>query len=252
VTRNTPGGKFLLVGPRWTGQKPDGFIDVLRSPTNVAGVFGRSFAAHSDEAKAKASAVLNQIGMVGLSKDKPGRHTFDCETSARNKVYPPGLTAEMLAADLDMLRVRPVNPVTFWDDLEKALDANPEVGSDDAAMAAQARTLMALRDSDASWKALLDRAVLASDADLHEGARYSQTGVDAGNGWQRQENGGVWGTDWFGRAQAARTRISWTICRILVRPFVDTVKARATSPAGDHYWRRHPALFGCYSPPPRL
>ena len=28
-------------------------------------------------------------------------------------------------------------------------------------------------------------------------------GVDAGNGWQRQENGGVWGSDWFGRAQAA-------------------------------------------------
>ncbi|HET9768330.1 MAG TPA: DUF1214 domain-containing protein, partial [Thermoanaerobaculia bacterium] len=34
-------------------------------------------------------------------------------------------------------------------------------------------------------------------------ARYHQTGVDVGNGWQRQENGGVWGTDWFGRAQAA-------------------------------------------------
>jgi hypothetical protein len=30
-----------------------------------------------------------------------------------------------------------------------------------------------------------------------------QVGVDAGNGWQRQENGGLWGTDWFGRAQAA-------------------------------------------------
>ena len=200
---NTPGGKFLLVGPHWKGEKPDGFIDVLRSPTNVAGVFGRSFTAHSAEEKAKARRVLNQIGIVALSKDKPGRHTFDCEASARNKVYPPGLTAEMLAADPDMLRVRPVNPVTFWDDLEKALDANPEVGSDDAAMAAQARTLMALRASDTLWKALLDRAALAADTDLHEGARYTQTGVDAGNGWQRQENGGAWGTDWFGRAQAA-------------------------------------------------
>jgi hypothetical protein len=28
-------------------------------------------------------------------------------------------------------------------------------------------------------------------------------GVDAGNGWQRQNNGGAWGTDWLGRAQAA-------------------------------------------------
>lgn len=27
--------------------------------------------------------------------------------------------------------------------------------------------------------------------------------MDVGNGWQRQRNGGVWGTDWFGRALAS-------------------------------------------------
>ena len=70
-------------------------------------------------------------------------------------------------------------------------------------MAEQARTLIALRGSDARWAALLDRVALVADAELHEGSKYHQTGVDAGNGWQRQENGGVWGTDWFGRAQAA-------------------------------------------------
>jgi hypothetical protein len=36
----TPGGKFLLVGPHRTGAKPDDFIDLLRSPTNITGVFG--------------------------------------------------------------------------------------------------------------------------------------------------------------------------------------------------------------------
>ena len=107
---HTPGGKFLLVGPAWKGSKPEGFIDVLRSPTNLAGAFGRSFAAHSAEAKQSARAVLNQIGMYPLSEDKPGRRNFDCEASARNKVYPPGVTAEMIAADPDMLRVRPVDP----------------------------------------------------------------------------------------------------------------------------------------------
>jgi hypothetical protein len=42
-----------------------------------------------------------------------------------------------------------------------------------------------------------------ADAELQEGARYEQTGLDAGNGWQRQANAGVWGADWYGRAQAA-------------------------------------------------
>lgn len=199
----TPGGKFLLVGPDWEGQLPKGFIEVIKSPTHVVGVFGRSYTAHTPESKTEARAVLNQIGMVPLSENKAGPLKFDCEASARNKVYPPGLTAEMLAADPDMLRIRPVNPSSFWDDLKKALDANPVVGPNDAAMAEQARTLIALRESDDNWRSLLDRVALAADTELHEGATYQQTGVDAGNGWQRQENGGKWGTDWFGRAQAA-------------------------------------------------
>ncbi|MEJ8848334.1 DUF1254 domain-containing protein [Variovorax rhizosphaerae] len=199
----TPGGKFLLVGPDWSGEKPAGFIDVLRSPTNIAGLFGRSFAANTSASKAQARAVLNQIGVVAQSLDKPGPLRFDCEASARNKVFPPGVTVEMVAADPDMLRARPVDPTRFWDQLGKALELNPQVSADDTPMAAQARTLLALRASDPAWRALLDRTALAADAELHDSARYEQVGVDAGNGWQSQQNGGAWGTDWFGRAQAA-------------------------------------------------
>ena len=70
-------------------------------------------------------------------------------------------------------------------------------------MADQARTLMALRDSVRMERPCSTSAALAADAALHASARYDQVGVDAGNGWQRQENGGLWGADWFGRAQAA-------------------------------------------------
>ncbi|MUV15144.1 DUF1254 domain-containing protein [Noviluteimonas gilva] len=229
----TPGGKYLLVGPSWEGNAPEGFIDVLRSPTNVAGVFGRSYIAHSPESKQRARAVLNQIGMYPVGEDAPSRRNFDCEASARNKVYPPGVTAEMIAADPDMLRVRPVDPTKFWDVLRKALDANPVVGPDDAPMAEQARTLFALRDSDAQWRSLLDRVALEADAELLQTARYTQAGVDAGNGWQRQENGGAWGTDWFGRAQAA-------VMYIYVNDFHEAIYfIRGTDAQGD-------VLFGRY------
>jgi len=200
---STPGGKYLLVGPGWNGQKPEGFIDVLHMPTNVAWIPGRSYAAHTPEAKAEALAVLNQIGIFPLSQNKPGQQLLDCKAEARNARFPPGLTAEMIAADPYAFRPEWVNPKTFWDGLEKMLVANPTVGPSDAAMADQARTLIALRKSNANYKGLLDRAALAADASLHTSSRYEQVGVDAGNGWQRQENGGVWGNDWFGRAQAA-------------------------------------------------
>jgi hypothetical protein len=133
----------------------------------------------------------------------------------------------MLAADPDLLRIRPVNAVTFWDDLKKALDANPIVGPNDAAMAEQARSLITLRESDAVWRSLLDRVALAADAELHEGAKYHEVGVDAGNGWQRQENGGEWGTDWFGRAHAA-------VVYIYVNDFHEAIYfIRATDSKGE-------------------
>ena len=98
----TPGGKFLLVGPTWSGEKPSGFIDVLRVATNVAGVFPPSFAARSDESKARA--VLDQIGMYPVNEDQPGQRSFGYEAHAANAVYPPGVTAEMIAANADVSR----------------------------------------------------------------------------------------------------------------------------------------------------
>jgi hypothetical protein len=199
----TPGGKYLLVGPEWKGEKPAEFLDILRMPTNVSWIAGRSFAAHTPKSKADSLAVLDQMRMFPLSENKPGQQALDCQAEARNAVFPPGVTAQALAADPYAFRPEWVNPKTFWDDLEKMLAANPTVGPLDAAMADQARTLIALRKSNANYRVLLDRAALAANASLHASSRYEQVGVDAGNGWQRQEDGGVWGSDWFGRAQAA-------------------------------------------------
>jgi hypothetical protein len=203
----TSAGKFLLAGPDWKGETPNGFLDILRMPTNYAGVFGRSFAAHTPEAKARARAVLNELGMYPLSMDKSGRHAFDGEAAAKNTFFPPGTTPETLAADPDVFRPEWVVPARFWQDLKQILAANPTVGPNDSAMADQARVLVALYDASSEWRSLLDRVALEAEVALRDSAQYHQVGVDCGNGWQRQENGGVWGTDWFGRALAARVYI---------------------------------------------
>lgn len=199
----TPGGKFLLVGPDWKGERPREFLDVIRLSTNYGGIFPRSFAARTPEARARAIAVQKQMGAYPLSQNEQGPKTLDVEAYTRNKVFPPDVTPEMIAADPNAARPQWVVPERFWDDLRKLLAANPTVGANDAPMADQARTLLTLRESNPAWKALLDRAALEADTSLHASARYEQVGVDAGNGWQRQENGGLWGADWFGRAQAA-------------------------------------------------
>ncbi len=200
---NTPGGKFLLVGPDWDGQMPEGFVDVLPMPTNLAWLPARSFAAPTPEGRAAALSVLGQCGMYPLSENETGLKTFDPIAISENAVYPPGVTPEMLQADPDAFRPQWVNPATFWENLEQALALSPKVGPDDQPMADQARALLALYNSDPAYQALLDDIALEADAELRAGATYSHVGVDGGNGWQLQENSGVWGTDWFGRAQAA-------------------------------------------------
>jgi hypothetical protein len=199
----TPGGKFLLVGPAWTGEKPDGFLDVLQVPTNVAGVFPRSFAAHSEQSKAQARAVLDQAGMYPLSEDQPGQRDFEYEKYATHAVFPPGVTAEMIAANPEASRPDWVKPHTFWDDLGAMLDFNPQLAPDDTAIGEQARALVALHRGDEQYRPILDRVALSAYADLHNAATYAQAGLDAGNGWRRQPDGGLWGSDWYGRAIAA-------------------------------------------------
>jgi hypothetical protein len=145
--------------------------------------------------------------MYPLSADQQVRRNFDCEATSNNKVMPPGVTEAMLAADPDLVRPEWVVPGKFWDDLKKVLAANQATGPGDAAMADQARALLALHDTSPAWKALLNRVALEADVSLRDSGLYHQVGVDAGNGWQRQENGGTWGTDWFGRALAAKIYI---------------------------------------------
>lgn len=199
----TEPGKYLLVGPDWAGETPEGFVDVIRLSTNYGDVLPRSFASRTEAGRARAIAVQNQMGVYPLSRNEEGRKTWDCEAITANHVFPEGVTAEMIAADPDIARPQWVVPQRFWQDLATVLDNNPTVAPGDSAMAEQARALVALHASSPEWAALLDKVALEADADLHTGARYEQVGVDVGNGWQRQLNGGLWGSDWFGRAQQA-------------------------------------------------
>ena len=85
----TPGGKFLLVGPDWQGEKPDGFVDVMRLPTNYGGVFPRSFAARTPEAKAQRDRGAEPDGRLS-AEPEPGRaQAFDCEAIAQTSSFRP-------------------------------------------------------------------------------------------------------------------------------------------------------------------
>jgi hypothetical protein len=201
--RGTAGGKFLLVGPGWEGELPDGFLDVLRMPTEIGAVLPRSFATESVDGKKRARSVLNQLGMYPLAENPEGQFDFAYDEYASHGVFPPGVTAEMIAANPSASRPDWVKPHSFWEDLGSLLDNVAHFGPDDTAMADQARALVHLHRTEERYRSILDRIALDAFAGLRASSNYVQAGLDAGNGWRRQPNGGLWGTDWYGRAVAA-------------------------------------------------
>jgi hypothetical protein len=92
----------------------------------------------------QARAVLEQLGMYPLSKDQPGQRSFEYAKYANNAVFPPGITAEMIAANPEAARPDWVKPHSFWDDLGRMLDFNPQLAPDDAAIGDQARARSSL------------------------------------------------------------------------------------------------------------
>jgi hypothetical protein len=147
--------------------------------------------------------VLNQLGMYPLAEDQPGQRDFAYDQYATHAVFPPGVTAAMIAANPEASRPDWGRPRTFWHDLDAMLDFNPQLGPDNTAIGEQARALVALHRDNEHYRPILDRAALSAYATLHDAATCAQAGLDAGNGWRRQPGAGLWGSDWYGRAIAA-------------------------------------------------
>ena len=61
-------GFYLVVGPDWEGQPPDGISDVFRSPTNLVALCPRVFVADTPEDRAAVLPLLSQTMIDLLSE----------------------------------------------------------------------------------------------------------------------------------------------------------------------------------------
>ena len=61
-------GFYLLAGPDYQSDTPEGFVDVLHSPTNVANIIPRVFMDDTDEDRRAIQPVINRISVYPLSE----------------------------------------------------------------------------------------------------------------------------------------------------------------------------------------
>jgi len=61
-------GFYLLVGPKWQGDVPDGVTGVIRAPTSLANAIPRIFQDDTDEDRAAVQKVVDQVVFYPLAE----------------------------------------------------------------------------------------------------------------------------------------------------------------------------------------
>jgi hypothetical protein len=189
-------GFYLLVGPNWKGEPPEGIEAIIRSPTVVGGVFPRVFVDDVPADHAAIQPLINQINAYPLSK----------------------FTGEMQIRDWTKLPVVPssgegsgetkwVVPETFFAQLRAVLDEVPPMPGEEA-IYAQIRALLQSAEADPKIMAALIKAAQDTETGLFGTLfNWRNQGLPLDHGWTKMVNCSVWGSDYMTRASAAKANI---------------------------------------------
>ncbi|WP_313349776.1 DUF1254 domain-containing protein, partial [Paracoccus sp. (in: a-proteobacteria)] len=194
----TEPGFYLLAGPNWDGEVPEGITGVVRSPTSLANIIPRIFMSDSDEERAAIQPLVNAIVAYPLT-----------EFTGEVKTY---VWADMPIVDTPDdgsggTETRWVDPETFFDQFAQVLDMVPPQPGEEA-LYAQFRWLMDIAAKDPGLRqAIIDEGVKAEAEVIDPFIQWKHNGRPAGNGWNRSMNNAEFGVDYFNRTATARSNI---------------------------------------------
>lgn len=189
-------GHYLVVGPDWNGEVPDGIVAVLRSPTNLACCIPRVFMDDTEEDRAAIQPLIDQISVYPLSRYDGTMKTKDWKAipSFPGRDSGPG-------------EIQWVDPHAFFDTLPAVLDEVPPLPGEEA-LYGWFRQLLDVAAADPAVRALLDEVAVDTERDVvHRIFHWSNVGLPIGNGWTSPDNGAAFGTDYYARLAVARTNI---------------------------------------------
>jgi hypothetical protein len=197
----TKPGHYLLVGPRWSGLKPDGIVDIIRSPTALANAIPRVFQDDTPEDKKAIQPAINQIVFYPLKE-----YTGEIKTIEWAKVKHIPAPAPS-ASDEGGGETKWVIPEEFFDHFPDVLATVAPLPGEEA-MYGQFRLLLdtAAKDPDIK-KLLVETAVETEKTVIGPFFEWRHNGRPAGNGWNRSTNNAQTGLDYFNRTGTAKSNM---------------------------------------------
>ena len=188
-------GFYLLVGPNWDGDLPEGITGVFRCPTELAMAGPRVFLDDTDEDRAAVREVVNLIDAYPLTE-------FDGQVKARNWEDVPSFPAPEVEGERGW-----VMPTVFFDQLPVVMDSIDPLPGEEALYASIRQVLDAAEVDPVVQAALVEVAAETEAEVIGPLFRWKHNGVPAGNGWNRSANNAQWGFDYLMRTSTARSNM---------------------------------------------
>jgi hypothetical protein len=189
-------GFYLIAGPAWTGEKPEGIVEVLRCPTRIGYCIPRVFQQNTEADRAAIQEVLSQISLYPLSRFDGQAKTRDW---SKSRWYPnlgqvPGQKKKFA-------------PEKFLDALVEVLEEAPPLPGE-TRLYEQFQKLLAQAEKDAASREQLIKTFEETETEvMSELFEFRNIGVQLPHGWTTIENGGEFGLDYVTRAAVARSNI---------------------------------------------
>ncbi|MGE8064782.1 DUF1254 domain-containing protein [Pseudomonas sp. NPDC089569] len=195
----TKPGFYLLVGPNWQGEKPEGIEAVLRSPTALANAIPRVFMDSTAEDRVAIQEKLNQIVFYPLTEFDGKMKTVEWKKAP---IIPNPNATSAKAGE-----TRWVVPEKYFDELPQILKMVPPLPGEEA-MYGQFRLLMDVAAKDpVIKKAIVEVARQTEEDVIKPFFEWKHNGRPAGNGWNRSANNAQWGVDYFNRTGTSKSNM---------------------------------------------
>ena len=191
----TAPGFYLVVGPNWQGDVPEGITAVIRSPTEFTFAGPRVFMNDTPEDRTAIQPLVNQIDAYPLSE-------FDGTAKVTDWSQIPSFPAPEVEGENKW-----VVPEAFFDQLPAVMAAVPPLPGEEALYASIRQVLDAAETDPAIKAALVSSAIEAEEEVIGPLFLWKHNGIPAGNGWNRSANNAEWGFDYLMRTATARSNM---------------------------------------------
>ncbi len=189
-------GFYLLAGPDWKGETPQGVEKVFRSSTNLGVVIPRLFVNDDAADKQAAQPLVSRILMYPLSQ-------FDGKMKTKDWGAVPHFPNESTGEE----ETKWVVPEKFFGELAAVLDEVAPLPGEEA-IYANVRSVLAAAAKDDKVKAALQQSAVDADRDLVTPLfQFRNSGLPLAHNWSTINNGAAFGLDYLNRTAAAKANI---------------------------------------------